>query len=76
MTTTTTMTIKGREFQVEGPTPDYGTYFLTGPRGATFVTAEAWIGDHDTLKVISWNGSMLAIKGNTVYLSRKELENA
>ncbi len=68
----TTIDIKGRTFKLEGPTP-FGTFLLTGPKGATFITAERWIGDHDTLKVIAWNGSMLAIKGNTVFLSRADL---
>ena len=29
--------IKGREFTVSGPNPTYGSYILTGARGAAYV---------------------------------------
>ena len=63
------ITIRGREFKVEGPTPIYGTYLLTGAHGAAYLATQAYIGDERTLKVIAWNGHELYIKGNRVLLA-------
>lgn len=68
---TTTISIQGREFQVEGPTPRFGTYLLTGPRGYVGIAVPAYIGDENTYKVIGGRNcsTELRINGNAVRLS-------
>ena len=65
------LTISGREFTAEGPTPRYGTYLLTGPRGAIYLATPAYIGDDHTFKVIGGRRSAteLRIHGNAVRLT-------
>ena len=68
--TTSNLIIRGREFTVQGPTPA-GNYYLTGPNGAEFVTAQAYNGIPSCHKVISWSARTmgdLSIKGNRVLL--------
>jgi hypothetical protein len=66
-----TITISGREFTAEGPTPKYGTYLLTGPRGAVYLATPAYVGDAHTYKVIGgrYCQTELRINGNAVRLS-------
>lgn len=65
------LTIKGREFTVQGPTPQYGTYMLHGSRGATYIAVPAYIGDANTYKVIGgrYSATELRIDGNAVRLT-------
>jgi hypothetical protein len=47
------LTIKGREYTVQGPTPTYGTYYLTAVKsGAEYVTAQAYTDAPRIYKVV------------------------
>lgn len=72
------LTIKGREFTVEGPTPRFGTYLLTGPRGYVGIAVPAYVGDSSTFKVIGGRtcSTELRIGGNAVRLTNESGELA
>lgn len=63
--------IRGREFVAQGPTPRFGTYVLTGPRGASFLAVPAYTGDAHTFKVLGGRSfcTELRIAGNLVRLT-------
>ena len=66
--------IRGREFTVEGPTPRYGTYLLTGTRGATYL-AMPFQNDPSMLFVVGGRSlHSLYIQGNQVILTTKSGE--
>lgn len=64
------LTIAGREFVAQGPTPRFGTYLLTGPRGATYL-AIPFQSDPTMLFVVGgrYSATELRIRGNRVLLS-------
>lgn len=68
--TTSNLIIRGREFTVQGPTPA-GNYYLTGPNGAHYLTAQAYNGEPNCHKVFSYSARTmgdLSINGNRVLL--------
>jgi hypothetical protein len=72
MTEIRTIKISGREFQVEGPTPRYGTYLLTGPRGATYIAVPAYANAPGIFKVLGGRSvTELRIAGNVVRLTHR-----
>ena len=64
------ITINGTTYDVQGPTPHYGTFLLTGPRGATYLAVQAYTGDEDTLKLIGLG------RGSGVYVHRDQASRA
>jgi hypothetical protein len=65
-----TITIGRTIYKVEGPTPRYGTYLLTGPRGATYLATPAFMGDAHTFKVLGGRQmAALRVRGNRVLLT-------
>jgi hypothetical protein len=64
------LTLRGRRYRLEGPSPRYGTWLLTGAKGATYITAQAYVGDPDTLKVVGLRGHELRLDGQRVLLRR------
>lgn len=67
----TQITIKGREYSVEGPSPRYGNYYLTSVKqGTPYVTVEAYTDAPGILKVVGGRRlpQELRIKGEYVRL--------
>src|SRR5688572_28344380 len=76
MTEIRTIKISGREFQVEGTSPRFGTYVLTGSRGAAYIAVPAYTDAPGIFKVLGGRYSVteLRIAGNLVRLTDRDGE--
>lgn len=73
------LTIRGREFTVEGPTPHYGTYLLTGARGAAYLALPMGLANQHIFKVLGYGRAKktmrdLYLDGNRVLLTDEDGE--
>jgi hypothetical protein len=66
--------IQGRSFTIQGPTPKYGTYTLTGVRGAEYLAVPV-TDNRKTYKIVGgrYFNQVLSINGNQVWISADRL---